>query len=153
MCTPQWCYIHFNIDLRFVTPLHHALSVSSLCPSKIWASSVAVKMYRCIVQLAIQNINSKAYLFTHAPPPPLKIIPRTYHALSLQSKVNIEWKRHWQELFLQRIFLLSALFVLPFKEAWKYHFFSSRLLSIPFGKHWFCFPLWFLCSTSKHGSV
>lgn len=68
MCTPQWCYIHFNIDPCFITPLHHALSVSSQCLSEMWVSSFAVKMYRCIVQLPIQNINFKAYLFTHAPP-------------------------------------------------------------------------------------
>lgn len=85
--------------------------------------------------------------------PPFKITPRTYHALALQSKVDTEWGRHWQALFLRRTFLLCALFVLPFKGAWKYHFFSSLLLSVPFGKHWFCCPLWFLCSTSKHGSV
>lgn len=72
-------------------PLHHALSVSSQCLSKTRVSSVAVKMYECIVQLPIENINSKAYLFRHIPLlASFKVILRTYHVLSLQSKANIE---------------------------------------------------------------
>lgn len=106
MCTPQWCYIHFSIDLSFITPLHHALSVSSQCPSKIWLSSGAVKMYRCTLQLPTRNINFKD-LHTHSPPP-LKIMLRTYHPLILQNKLNTEWRRHWQVLFLQRFFFYSV---------------------------------------------
>lgn len=108
MCTPQWCYIHFSIDLSFITPLHHALSVSSQCSSKIWLSSGAFKMDRCTVQLPIQNINFKVCLFAHRHSPHFKIILRTYYPLILQNKLNTEWRRHWQVLFLQRFFFYSV---------------------------------------------
>lgn len=151
VCTPQWCYIHFNIDLCFIT---HCIMHSHCHLSAPLKSECLLLLSRRADALCSLHFNTSVskptYSHMH---PSFKITPRTYNALTIQSKVNIEWRRHGQVLFLQRIFLLCALFVLPFKEAWKYHFFSSRLLSIPFGKHWFCSPLWFLCSTSKHGSV
>lgn len=47
------------------------------------------------------SVSKPTYSHMH---PSLKITPRTYNALTIQSKVNIEWRRHWQVLFLQRTF-------------------------------------------------
>lgn len=131
MCTPQWCYIHFSIDLSFITPLHHALSVSSQCPSKIWLSSGAVRMYRCTLQLPTRNINFKD-LHTHSPPP-LKIMLRTYHPLILQNKLNTEWRRHWQVLFLQRFFFTLCIVCVTFQRSLKIPF---LFLTAPFYSIW-----------------
>lgn len=49
------------------------------------------------------SISKSAYSHTDTPSP-FKIILRTYHPLIPQNKLNTEWRRHWQVLFLQRFF-------------------------------------------------